>query len=304
MAPGEAPAAAGGSRAELRRGVAYGLAAYASWGLVPVYFKALAGVAPLEVLAHRVLWSIALLAVLLSISGRWRSAVQALRDPRTRLALAGSTLLVATNWFTFIYAVATSRVLEASLGYYINPLVNVALGRLFLGERLRGVQKVSLVLAAAGVGYATWEFGRVPVLALVLAVSFGLYGLLRKTARVGSLVGLALETALLCPLALGYLTHGVWSGRAAFLAGSAGLDGLLLPAGVVTAVPLLCFAAAARRLRLATMGFLQYLSPTIQFALAVAVFGEAFRTAHLVTFLCIWAGLGLYTCDALRRARA
>lgn len=281
----------------------YGASAYLFWGLVPLYFKAVANVPPLEVLAHRVLWSVVLLGLLVSWTGQWRIAARALAEPKILGRLLGSTALVAGNWFVFIYAISNNEVLQASLGYFINPLVNVLLGFVFLRERLRTLQWISLALAATGVLYLTWQYGRIPWIAVSLAGLFGFYGLLRKTAAVESLVGLTLETALMSPLAFAYVVLLGRAGEGAFLAGSLKLDLLLPFAGVVTAVPLLWFAAAARRLRLATMGFLQYLAPSLQFVLAVWLFGEPFTRVHLFSFACIWTGLAMYSVDSAREAR-
>jgi len=292
---------------ELRRsarvGVAYGLAAYLSWGLVPIYFKAVARVAPLEVLAHRVIWSVTLLAALMLARRRFRLVLDAAGSRRTMMTLLGTTVLIACNWFMFIWAVANNHVLQASLGYYINPLVNVLLGVLFLKERLRPGQTVSVVLAATGVTFLALSYGRLPWIALMLAGSFGLYGLLRKTAPVGSLVGLTVETALLAPLAVGYALYLWFTENGSFACGDLGIDGLLAFAGVVTAVPLLWFTSAARRLRLTTMGFLQYLAPTGHFLLAVLAYREPFTAAQAVTFVCIWAALAIYSFDTVRASR-
>lgn len=277
--------------------MAYGVAAYLWWGLVPVYFKAVAHVTPGEVLAHRVIWSVVLLAVLMRIYGRWPGAAAALRDRKTILTLLGTTTLIAANWFVFIWAVDHDRVLEASLGYFINPLVNVLLGLVFLRERLRRWQMVSVALAALGVTYLTLSYGSLPAVALVLAGTFGFYGLLRKTAKVDALVGLTIETTLLAPLAFAYLVYLTSRRECCFGTQAWQTDVLLAAAGVVTAVPLLWFTKAARRLRLATLGFLQYLAPTGHFLLAVVAFGETFTQAHLVSFACIWAALLIYSVD-------
>jgi len=287
-----------------RVGVAYGLAAYLAWGLVPIYFKAVAQVAPLEVLTHRVIWSVALLAGLMLARRRVRLVLEAARSRRTMVTLLGTTVLIACNWFIFIWSVANNHVLQASLGYYINPLVNVLLGVVFLKERLRPGQTVSVVLAATGVTYLALSYGRLPWIALMLAGSFGLYGLLRKTAPVGSLVGLTVETTLLAPLAVGYALYLWMTGNGSFARGDLGIDGLLALAGVVTAVPLLWFTSAARRLRLTTMGFLQYLAPTGHFLLAVLAYREQFTAAQAVTFVCIWAALAIYSFDTVRAGRA
>jgi len=299
-----AAAAAAASAASVQAGVLYGVAAYLAWGFVALYFKAVAHVVPLEVLAHRIVWSLALLAVVLTAQGRWGAAWRATRSRPVLLALGGSTLLIAFNWLVFIWCVAGGRVLEASLGYYINPLVNILLGFVFLGERLRRMQLVAVALAFVGVAYLTVQFGSLPWLGLALAFSFGFYGLLRKVAPVDAFTGLTVETSLLAPLALGYLLCLGASGSGVFGVVSRGQDALLAASGLVTAIPLLCFAAAARRLRLSTVGFLQYIAPTGQFLLAVIAFGEPFGRAHWISFGCIWTALAIYTTDALLRRPA
>ncbi len=286
------------------RGVAYGLAAYLWWGLCPLYFKAVSHVPAAEVLAHRIFWSLALLTLLLARRGDLGAAWRAARQPRLLLALAATTLLVAANWFIFIWAVANARVLEASLGYFINPLVNVVLGMLLLRERLRHLQWASVALAAAGVVVLGVKLGGVPAISLALAISFGLYGLVRKVIAVGGMAGLAIETALLTPAALGAFWW--WHGRGDLVFG--GLDRatdlLLVASGLVTALPLVWFANAARRLRYATVGFLQYTAPTLQFLLAVAVFGEPLSRVRLLSFALIWIALALYSYDVWRRGVA
>lgn len=287
----------------VRLGVLCGLGAFAWWGLVPIYFKSVSAVQPMEVLAHRVIWSVVLLVILMLAQQQWRSAIALLRSRRTLLTLVVTTALIATNWFIFIWAVANEYILQASLGYFINPLVNVALGFAFLGERLTRWQTASVALAASGVGYLTVAYGSFPWIALVLAFSFGFYGLLRKTAPVGSLVGLTVETALLLPAALGYLIWLTARQEAAFAAGSCQLNLLLPLAGVITAVPLIWFAVAARRLRLATLGFLQYLAPTGHFLLAVLAYKEPFTVEHLISFTCIWTALAVYSLDTVRSSQ-
>jgi chloramphenicol-sensitive protein RarD len=289
--------------ATARAGGLYGVGAYGLWGILPLYFKAVRHVPVLEVLSHRVLWSLVFLAALMLLRRNWSAARQALRSRRTLATLCVTTLLIGGNWLVFIWAVANDHVLQASLGYYINPLVNVLLGFLFLRERLRPGQIGAVALAAVGVGYLTLAGQQFPGLALFLALTFGAYGLLRKTAHVDALVGLTVETALLAPLALAYLGYEMWHDRAVFLRDSLAMDVLLLLAGVVTAVPLLWFTEAARRLRLATMGFLQYLSPTGHFLLAVLAFGEPFTWVHGVTFACIWTALLVYSLETAWFAR-
>ncbi len=286
-----------------RAGVLYGIGAYGLWGIFPLYFKALKHVPALEILCHRILWSLLLLLGLMWLRGSWLAASQALRSRRTLLTLGATTLLIAGNWLGYIWAVTNDHVLQASLGYYINPLVNVSLGVMFLRERLHAWQTCAVILAALGVGYMTFAGGQFPALALFLALTFGCYGLLRKTVQVDALVGLTVETALLTPPALIFLAYQMGRGHASFLHASRQTDVLLLLAGVVTATPLLWFTEAARRLRLATMGFLQYLSPTGQFLLGVLAFGEPFTWAHGVTFACIWMALLVYSVQAARGSR-
>ena len=256
----------------------------------------------LEVLCHRVVWALAFLLVLSWRQGQLGAVRSGLRSRRALAILAASTTLLAVNWLVYIWAVVNGRLLEGSLGYYINPLVSVLLGVVILGERLERPVQIAVGIAAAGVLWLALQLGEFPWIPMVLATSFGLYGLMRKLAPVGALAGLTIETALLLPLTGGYLAWAIASGRAAFLAGDRSLDGLLLLAGPVTAVPLLCFAAAARRLPLTTLGFLQYLSPSIQFALAVFVYGEPLTTPRLLAFSCIWAGLAIFLAHSMRGA--
>ncbi|MDT8760790.1 EamA family transporter RarD [Sphingomonas psychrotolerans] len=283
-------------------GLLFGVGAYTLWGVLPLYLHLLRAVPALQVLAHRVLWSLALLAVLIAILGRVRGIVAAARG-RTLLLLVGSALMIAINWIVYIWAVQNGHVLEASLGYFINPLVNVALGFAFLGERLRRLQMAAISIAAIGVIVLAVSGGGALWLSLLLAMSFGLYGLLRKVAAIDALGGLTVETLLLAPFSIALLVHAGQSGTGAF--GQSGhLDLLLALAGVVTTAPLLLFAAAARRLPLATLGLLQYIAPSLQFAEAVLLFGEPVHTVHLVAFPLIWTGCALYAFDAVRAVRA
>lgn len=310
-ATGTAPAAAMPSAADCadarrtRAGLAFGLGAYLAWGFIPAYFKMLSHVPPLTVLAHRVVWSVAFLALLLTLMRKWGEVRDALRRRRTMLALLCSTVLIAANWYVFIWAIDHDKLLEASLGYFINPLVNVLLGVVVLRERLTAGQLIGLALATAGVANLTIGAGGVPWIALSLAVSFAFYGLLRKTAPVAPLAGLSIETAILFPIALAVVFGAVplpAAHEATELSGRT--YAMLSAAGVITAVPLLWFAAGARRLRLSTMGFIQYLAPTCQFLLAVAVYDEPFSTRQLVSFALIWAALGAYTLESVLRLRA
>ena len=282
-----------------QKGLLYGLAAYGLWGLVPLYFKALARVPPAEVLAHRIIWSVVFLAALVSLGGRWPELVRCLRSGKILAALLTSTLLIAVNWFVFIYGVASGQLVEASLGYFINPLVSVLLGMAFLGERLRVGQLLALALAALGVVILAVATGRLPWIALTLATSFGLYGFVRKIIPVDGLTGLSVETTLLFPAAAGYLVYLGLAGEAAWGTIDRATDVLLPLSGVVTTVPLICFGQAARRLRLSTLGFLQYLSPSLAFLLAVGLFGEPFTPVQVTSFACIWTALALYSVDSV-----
>jgi chloramphenicol-sensitive protein RarD len=267
---------------------------------MPAYIKVVRAAPVLEVLCHRVVWALVFLLVLSWRQGELGVLRSALRSRRTLAVLAASATLIAVNWLVYIWAVVNGRLLEASLGYYINPLVNVLLGVVILGERLERPVQIAVGIAAAGVLWLALHLGDFPWIPLVLATSFGLYGLMRKLAPVGALAGLIIETALLLPLTGGYLAWAIASGRAAFLAGDPSLDGRLLLAGPVTAVPLLCFAAAARRLPLSTLGFLQYLSPTLQFLLAVFVYGESFDRTRAVAFVFIWTAVALFAAHSAR----
>jgi chloramphenicol-sensitive protein RarD len=284
-------------------GGAYAAAAFGSWGLLPLYFHVLSHVPPLELLAHRVVWSVVLLAGLLTLLGRWRAVTAALADPRTRLLLVGSTLFICANWLTFIWAVAAERVMEISLGYYINPLVNVVLGVLVLRERLSPLQGVAVALAAIGVANLAWQTTGLPWPSLVVALSFGFYGLIRKTTSVGSIEGLFLETTIMGPFALGFLLWlGLVSGTGQFTAAGPGQALLLAAAGVVTSLPLIWFASGVRRISYIAVGFFQYLAPTGHFLLAVLAFGEPFSIDHAITFVFIWTALAIFSVDRLRQA--
>lgn len=285
-----------------REGFLYGLVAYGWWGLVPLYFKSLEGIDPLEILAHRIVWSMVFLASLLSVAGRWGELKRCFTSPRVGGVLVATSVLIAINWFLYIYSVDREQVVQASLGYFMTPLVSVGLGMVFFQERLRKLQALALALAVTGVVILTVAVGELPWIALSLAASFGLYGLLRKALPVDGLVGLSAETLLLLPLALGFL---LWRGaEGTFGDSSWHLDVLLVCSGVVTAVPLMCFAQAARRLALSTLGFLQYLSPSLQFLIAVLAFHEPFETEKAVSFACIWAALAVFSVDAFRAYRS
>jgi chloramphenicol-sensitive protein RarD len=286
-----------------RAGVIYALAAFLSWGFLPFYFKAVAAVPSLEVLAHRVIWSLVFLLALTLVRGRWGAFIALFRSRRTQLTLMTTTVLIAVNWGVFIWAVVNGHLVEASLGYFITPLINVVLGVLFLRERLRPAQLAAVMLAAGGIAWMTANLGHPPVISLTLAVSFGFYGLLRKQVPASGIQGLTAETLMLSPVAVGWMIWRRQQGDLIFLHGNLRLDLLLISAGLLTALPLIWFAEGARRLRLATLGFLQYLAPSFQLLLAVAFFGEAFTRDHAVSFGLIWIALGLYTTDTLRGLR-
>ena len=240
--------------------------------------------------------------LLLSLFGRWPLVGQCLRSPVIRRTLIASTLLIAGNWYVYIYSVVTNQILQSSLGYFINPLLNVVLGMIFFGERLRAMQWWAVALASVGVACMTLFVGELPWIALSLAVCFGLYGLLRKTARLMAWWDLSVEVFLLAPIAAGYVIYVVSNGLSAFGQFGVAVDSMLLASGVVTALPLMCFAQAARRLRLSTMGFLQFISPTLQFGCALAL-GEPLSGAQLAAFVAIWCALAIYSVDAVLARR-
>lgn len=285
-----------------RQGVLYAAAAYGMWGFFPVYYKLLEHAPAFEVLLHRALWAAPATALIILARGDWRSVVAAWSRKRTRAVLALTSALIAANWLIFIWAVQSERVLEISLGYYIGPLLSVAMGVVVLGERLNRAQMGAVALAAAGVVTMTAFVGQPPWPALALAVTFGLYGLLRKKAAAASAPGLFLETMMLVPFCIAGVVWLEASGAGHLASAGAWTTVLLVLAGPVTAAPLLLFALAARRLKLATLGLMQYIAPTLQFMVAVA-YGETFTPAHAATFALIWAGLAVFTVDALARER-
>jgi chloramphenicol-sensitive protein RarD len=280
-------------------GLAYAALAFVAWGLYPLYFKTIASVPPLEVVLQRSVWSLVFVLALLAVLRRWSWLRELAAQPKRLALFAVSALLLSTNWLVYVWAVQAGHIVEASLGYFINPLVNVLLGVLVLRERLRRAQWVAVVLAAAGVLWLTLQTGRLPWIALALAGSFGLYGLMRKTATLGAIEGLALETLLLAPVVVPALLWWTFARQGVLAQGDAALVGWVLLSGPLTAVPLLLFAAGARRLKLATLGLVQYLAPTIQLLLGVWVYHEPFDVRRLVGFALIWAGLALVSADAL-----
>ena len=286
----------------MHTGMLYAAGAYALWGLVPVYFKALQHVPPLEILAHRIVWSLVFLAIVLAWRRQWAWIGAVLRRPRVLAGFIASAILISINWFIYIWAVNNGRVIDASLGYFINPLINVLLGFLLLHERLRPGQWATVALAAGGVAWLTWQGGHLPWIALTLAITFGTYGLLRKTAALGALEGLSLETLILFPAALGYLIVLTLHGHNSFATAPDSTKWLLVAAGPITAIPLLMFAAGARRIPLSLLGLLQYIGPTLQLLLGVWLYHEPFGGPRLVGFAMIWAALALYSAEGLWRA--
>lgn len=283
----------------MNTGLLYATLAFGIWGLFPLYFQFIAQVPPLEVVLHRSTWSLLLMLGVLAWQGRWAWLGDTLRQPRRVALFAVSALLLAGNWLVYVMAVQTGRVAEASLGYFITPLVNVLLGVLVLRERLRVLQWVAVALAACAVLWLTWQAGRLPWIALTLACSFGLYGLMRKTAPLGALEGLVLENLLLAPLVLPALVWWTLTRDGVLAVGPPSQVGWLLLSGPLTAAPLLFFAGGARRLKLATLGLVQYLAPTLQLLLAVVVFHEPFSPQRLFGFALIWSALALVSADAL-----
>ena len=286
-----------------RQGFVLGVAAYGLWGVLPVYFKALRSIDSADIVAHRIVWSAPVLAALLSFSGAWGEVREALRNRRAMILLTVTALLIGGNWLLYVYAVNSGHILAGSLGYYLNPLANVLLGRVVLKERLSWLQWAAVAIAAAGISaLAVGALGQLWI-SLTLCVSFATYGLLRKIAPVDAVAGLAIETAILLPFAGGWLLWGLVAGDPIF--GASRLDvALIAIAGLVTATPLLLFTAAAKRLRYSTLGMLQFLAPTLQFLLAVSVYGEPFTDAHAIAFGAIWTALALYVLAIVRHARA
>ncbi|KRD27391.1 transporter [Acidovorax sp. Root267] len=281
----------------MNTGILYAALAYTAWGLFPLYFKQVADVPSLEVVMHRTLWSLVFVFGVLMVRRQWSWMGTVLRQPKVLAAFALSAMLLSGNWLTYVWAVQNEHVVDASLGYFILPLVNVALGFVFLHERPRPGQWLAVAVAAAGVLWLAVQAGRLPWIALVLALSFGFYGLLRKVAVLGALEGLALETLVLAPVAAIVLGWWVWQGEGALVQGPPTTIGWLFLAGPMTAVPLLLFAAGARLIPMSTLGILQYISPSLQFALGVWLFHEPFQPTRLVGFVLIWAALLVYTLE-------
>ncbi len=286
-----------------RTGVIYSLAAYTFWGLFPLYLRLVRDVAPLEFLMHRMLWSVLLLFAILAIRGQWAWLRTAFRSPAILRGCIATAAVLSINWFVYVWAAHAGRVVDASLGYFINPLFSVALGAVFLKERLRRAQAMAVGLAFLGVLWLVVQVGQVPWIGLALAASFGTYGLLRKTAALGALEGLALETLLLAPFAAGFLTWLAAEGQSRFVTGGAGTKVLVMLAGPITTVPLLLFVAGARRIPLSLLGLLQYVGPTLQLLVGVVVFSEPFGGTKLIGYSMIWLAFALASVDGLRESR-
>jgi chloramphenicol-sensitive protein RarD len=287
----------------MRKGALAGMGAYVLWGLFPIYWRLLERVPALEILAHRMIWSLVFVAVILTVQRDWRWLELVLRNRRTVVTYTVAAVLLSVNWGTYIWAVNAGYVVEASLGYFINPLVNVLLGVAFLGEKLRTWQVVAVVLAGLGVVYLTVSYGSLPWISLVLAFTFGLYGLIKKTAALESMHGFSLETLVLFLPALVYLLYREAAGVGAFVHLGLVPTLLLILAGPVTSVPLLLFGYAARRVPLSMLGFLQYIAPTLQFILGVFVYIEPFPPARLVGFCIIWVALLVYSLEGVLFSR-
>ena len=288
---------------QTRQGVILALAAYFIWGIAPAYFKLISNVPADEILTHRVIWSFFFMVALISVSRQWPQMKRLLQTPKKIALLALSAVLIGGNWLLFIWSVNNNHMLEASLGYFINPLVNVLLGMVFLGERFRRMQWLAVLLATTGVLVQLWTFGSLPIIALGLAFSFAFYGLVRKKIAVDAQTGMLVETLWLLPAAAIWL-FGITDSTTSHLSSNPwSLNLLLVAAGIVTTIPLLCFTGAATRLRLSTLGFFQYIGPTLMFLLAVVFYGEVPGTDKMVTFAFIWSALALFIIDALYTQR-
>ncbi|HNT25296.1 MAG TPA: EamA family transporter RarD [Anaerolineales bacterium] len=283
----------------MNTGILIGIATYILWGLLPIFWRAIHQVPAIEILGHRMVWSLLFVIAILTLRKDWGWLKPALRQPRTLGTYVLAAALLSVNWFTYIWGVNAGFIVETSLGYFINPLVSMLLGVLFLGERLRRGQVVAVGLAVVGVLYLTLDYGRLPWIALVLAFSFGLYGLIKKTAPLGSVQGFTIETTAMFLPALGYLLYLQFSGGASFVNGGGFVTVMLFLTGAVTSIPILLFGTAARRIPLSMIGFLQYIAPTLQFLLGVLVYKEPFPPSRLVGFIIIWTALVVYTFEGL-----
>ncbi|MGZ9896934.1 EamA family transporter RarD [Shewanella gaetbuli] len=286
---------------EYRKGMLLAVCAYVIWGIAPLYFKLLTQVSPFEILMHRVIWSFIFMLVLMRFIGGFGRLRQVLKRPKQIGVLIVTSLLIAANWLIFIWAINNDHMLDASLGYFINPIFNVLLGMVFLGEKLRKLQWIAVTLAFVGVLIQLISFGSIPLVSLALAASFGFYGLMRKKVNIDAKTGLLVETALLFPIAIIYLLMTLESSTSSMLVNSTSLNLTLIAAGIITTVPLLCFAGAAVRIPLSVLGFFQYIGPSIMFILAVSLFNEPFDIEKGITFGFIWLALVVFVGDMLKQ---
>lgn len=288
---------------EQRKGVILACMAFFMWGLAPIYFKLLQHISAFEILMHRVVWSVLFIVIIVAVMKQWHKVQHVLKHPKLIAMLVITATLLGFNWGLFIWAVNNDHMLDASLGYYINPLLNVLLGMLFLSEKLRKWQALAVALALCGVVIQVISFGSFPVVALSLAGSFAVYGLLRKKLPIESLPGLLLEALILLPVALVYWWLMAPSNSSDFVANDWHTNVLLISAGVITTLPLLCFTGAAKRLQYTTLGFFQYIGPSLMFVLAVVFYGEVFSSERIVTFACIWSALAIFSWDSYRQSQ-
>ncbi|CCQ11239.1 Protein rarD [Pseudoalteromonas luteoviolacea B = ATCC 29581] len=291
------------AEANEKKGYLLAIGAFLMWGLAPIYFKQLVHIDALEILLHRVVWSVLFIILILLALGTLPKVLAVFKQPKLMLLLTLTAALLGFNWGLFIWAVNNHHMLDASLGYYINPLLNVLLGMVFLGERLRKWQGVAVLLAFTGVLIQLISFGSFPTIAFALAGSFAVYGLLRKKLSVESLPGLLIEALLMLPVAILYWTWMMPSATSNLLVNDLWTNTLLISAGIVTTLPLLCFTGAAKRIPLSTLGFFQYIGPSLMFILAVVFYGEVFSAERIVTFACIWSALAIFSWDSLRQRR-
>lgn len=288
------------SKQDVRDGLIAGLIAYTLWGILPVYFNLVESVSSTEVLLHRIIWAIPFGALIIHLRRQWPEVVKALKHRQMLLWLTLTAVMIAVNWYVFIVAIQTDRIFQASLGYYINPLIFVVAGVYVFGEKLRGMQTTAVILAAIGVMVLTFSGGEFPAISLFLGTSFTIYGVVRKRIVIGAMPGLFIETLVLAPIALIWLGWMIGNGQAEFGSAGPGINGLLLLAGPITVVPLLMFAIAAKRLSLSTVGFLQFLAPTMQFVTGL-YYGEVLTLPRLICFACIWIAVVLFSIDAIRK---
>jgi chloramphenicol-sensitive protein RarD len=287
----------------MNRGHFYAIAAYGLWGLLPIYWQQLSHVPATQVVAHRIVWSCAVLIPIIWLSGKSGTVTKAAKQPRVLFRQLIAALLICANWLGFVWAVTHGRMVESSLGYFINPLFSVLLAVVLLGERLRGIQWMAISIAAAGIGWLGWQYGTIPWIAILLASTFCLYGFVKKTTKLDPVTSLSIETWLLFIPAIGFIAWEQYSGRGGFLVHGSATDSMLLMSGIATTIPLLCFAAGAQRISLSTIGLLQYLGPTIQFLLGWLVYHEPFDNKKLIGFVFVWIALAIYATDSVIAAR-